>query len=105
MAEPQPSSLKEGAAEAHAPTGTAEDRKAAAALQSLDAPDESGGEKKDVDSKALDEAMKGLHVQGKKVEEKKNVKIDAGDVSLLVSCFTTRNGGEKITKKSAVLIG
>ena len=83
MAEPQPSSIQEGAAEAHAPTGTAEDRKAAAALQSLDAPDEAG-EKKEVDSKALDEAMKGLNVKGKKVEEKKAVKIEPADVTLLV---------------------
>ncbi len=92
MAEPQPSTIHEGAADAHAPTGTAEDRKAAAALQSLDAPAEesgSGGEKKHVDSAALDEAMKGLNVKGKKVEEKKVVKIDAGDVALLVSLDNT----------------
>lgn len=83
MAEPQPSAVKEGAADPHAPTGTAEDRKAAAALESLDAQDDIG-EKKEVDSKALDQAMKGLNVKDKKVVEKKTVKIDVVDVALLV---------------------
>ncbi|KAF1841832.1 uncharacterized protein K460DRAFT_369844 [Cucurbitaria berberidis CBS 394.84] len=84
MAEPQPSSISEGAADPHAPTGTAEDRKAAAALESLDA-QEDGGEKKDVDNKALDKAMKGLNVKDKKGEEKKIVKVEAADVALLVA--------------------
>ncbi|CAO2657551.1 Nn.00g036770.m01.CDS01 [Neocucurbitaria sp. VM-36] len=84
MAEPQPSTMNEGAADPHAPTSTAEDRKATAALESLDA-QEDGGEKKGVDSKALDKAMKGLSVKDKKGEEKKSVKVEAGDVALLVS--------------------
>ncbi|CBX95184.1 hypothetical protein IAQ61_009714 [Plenodomus lingam] len=85
MAEPQPEGVHEGAAEPHAPTGTADDRKAAAALSTLDAQDDTGV-KKEVDGNALDQAMKGLSVKGGKGEEKKkNVKIEASDVTLLVS--------------------
>ncbi|KAL6712440.1 hypothetical protein ACN47E_000317 [Coniothyrium glycines] len=86
MAEPQPSAIHEGAADPHAPTSTAEDRKAAAALSTLDAQEE-GGAKKDVDGKALDKAMKVLSVDDKKKEEekKKAVKVEASDVALLVS--------------------
>ncbi|PVI00216.1 hypothetical protein DM02DRAFT_614552 [Periconia macrospinosa] len=84
--EPQPEALHEGAADPHAPTGTAEDRKAAAALSSLDAQDDDAAGKKNVDSKALGEAMKGLSVKDKNGDEKKKiVKIDAADVSLLVA--------------------
>ena len=85
--EPQPSEIHEGASDPHAPTGTADDRKAAAALSSLDArDDDSATGKKDVDTKALGEAMKNLNVDGKtKAEEKKKVvKVDAQDVALLV---------------------
>ncbi|KAF1942195.1 hypothetical protein EJ02DRAFT_511921 [Clathrospora elynae] len=85
MAEPQPSGIHEGAADPHAPTATAEDRKAVAALSTLDTQDGANGEKKGVDGKALDKAMKGLNVKDKKGEEKKNVKIEAADVTLLVS--------------------
>ncbi|KAI4637424.1 uncharacterized protein J4E92_002529 [Alternaria infectoria] len=86
MAEPQPSTVQEGAADPHAPTSTADDRKAAAALSTLDAPQEGeNGPKKEVDGKALDKAMKGLNVKDKKEGEKKNVKIEAADVNLLVS--------------------
>ncbi|KAF1913906.1 hypothetical protein BDU57DRAFT_520992 [Ampelomyces quisqualis] len=84
MAEPQPAEVHEGAADPHAPTSTAEDRKAAAALSALDTQDEAGA-KKEVDTKALDKAMKGLDVQAKKGEEKKTVKVEAADVKLLVS--------------------
>jgi hypothetical protein len=85
----QPSGISEGAATPHAPTATAEDRKAAAALSSLDAPaqedDASAGKK--VDSAALGEAMKNLSVEGKPAPEKKKVvKVDAADVTLLVRC-------------------
>jgi len=91
--EPQPSSVHEGASSPSAPTGTAEDRKAAAALSSLDARDDDNAAKKEVDSKALGEAMKNLTVSGEKKDEKtkaeaapkKVVKIDAQDVALLVS--------------------
>ena len=85
MAEPQPSAVQEGAADPHAPSGTADDRKAAAALSSLDVQDE-GGVKKEVDGKALDKAMKELNVKDTKAEEKRNVKIEPADVNLLVYC-------------------
>lgn len=92
MAEPQPSAVQEGAADPHAPTGTADDRKAAAALSTLDAP-EDNGVKKEVDGKALDKAMKGLNVKDAKTEEKKkNVKVEPADVNLLVRVPAWRNG-------------
>ncbi|KAF2105510.1 hypothetical protein BDV96DRAFT_655588 [Lophiotrema nucula] len=89
MAEPQPSNIQEGASDPPPPAGSAEDRKAAAALSSLDANDDAG-EKKDVDNKALGEAMKNLSVEDKEVvpakkEEKKAIKVDPADVTLLVS--------------------
>lgn len=88
--EPQPDSIHEGASDPHAPNATAEDRKAAAALNSLDAPDDDGTGKKDVDTKALGDAMKNLSVGEKNgsvapvAEKKKAVKVDAADISLLV---------------------
>lgn len=84
--EPQPGAVKEGAADPHAPTGTAEDRKAAAALSSLDAQDDEASGKKEVDTKALGEAMKNLSVKEKEggAEKRKVVKIDSNDVTLLV---------------------
>ncbi|KAF2279545.1 uncharacterized protein EI97DRAFT_370978 [Westerdykella ornata] len=96
MAEsPQPPTIHEGASGPHAPTSTAEDRKAAAALSSLDAPDDdSAAGKKDVDPKALGEAMKNLSVTEnskagpeKAGPEKKNktIRIEPADVTLLVS--------------------
>jgi len=83
MAEPQPSEVHEGVADPHAPTGTSEDRKAAAALSSLDTQDESS-DKKNMDSKALDQAMKGLNVKDVKSDEKKVVKVELADVNLMV---------------------
>jgi hypothetical protein len=83
MAEPQPSTVQEGAANPHAPTSTPSDRAAAAALSTLDA-QEDNGVKKEVDGKALDKAMKGLNVKDAKSEEKKNVKVEPADVNLLV---------------------
>jgi hypothetical protein len=83
MAEPQPPAVQEGAAEPHAPTGTADDRKAAAALSTLDAQDDSGMTK-EVDGKALDKAVKGLSIKDTKSDEKKNVKVELADVNLLV---------------------
>jgi len=86
--EPQPSDIQEGATEVQAPTGTAEDRKAAAALSSLDAQEDESSGKKEVDTKALGEAMKNLNVQAKADEEKKKVvKIEPADVSLLVRSY------------------
>jgi hypothetical protein len=84
MAEPQPSEVHEGAADPHAPTSTADDRKAAAVLSALDAQEGENGAKKEVDGKALDKAMKGLSVNDNKEGEKKNVKIEASDITLLV---------------------
>lgn len=83
MAEPQPPTVQEGAAKPHAPTGTADDRKAAAALSSLDAQDDSSVTK-EVDGKALDKAVKGLSIKDTKADEKKNVKVEPADVNLLV---------------------
>jgi hypothetical protein len=78
MAEPQPPDVHEGAATPDAPSDL---------TAALDAPDTSNGAKKEVDGKALDKAMKGLSVKDKKDEEKKkNVKVDAADVTLLV-CY------------------
>ncbi|KAF2440282.1 hypothetical protein P171DRAFT_419872 [Karstenula rhodostoma CBS 690.94] len=87
MAEPQPSNIQEGASEAPPPTtGSAEDRKAAAALSSLDAQGDDEAGKKEVDSKAVENAMKNLSVKdGKSEAQKKAVKIEASDVNLLVA--------------------
>ena len=112
MAEPQPplSSTAVVAAtedvEVPAPApASAEDRKAAAALSSLDAPAEDAS-KSQADSKALGEAMSRLELlekggakvgtaggagaaakaeKEKKEEVKKKIKVDAGDVAVLVS--------------------
>ncbi|KAF2270840.1 hypothetical protein CC78DRAFT_527831 [Lojkania enalia] len=87
--EPQSSTVHDGASDAPAPTGSAEDRKAAAALSALDAQDDEASSKKNVDTKALGEAMKNLSVDEKGKfggeEKKKVVKVDAQDVSLLVA--------------------
>ncbi|KAJ4358582.1 uncharacterized protein N0V89_003166 [Didymosphaeria variabile] len=85
--EPQPSNIQEGASDAPAPTGGAEDRKAAAALSSLDAQGDDEAGKKEVDSKAVEKAMKNLSVKDGKGGEaqKKAVKIEASDVNLLMS--------------------
>lgn len=100
MAEPQPP-IHPGSVDLEdehppAPVGGAEDRKAAAALSSLSSlNDDAATPKADVDQKALGEAMSRLEVgKGKEGEEKgkkavegekKKVKVDAGDVALLVS--------------------
>ncbi|EUC47840.1 hypothetical protein COCMIDRAFT_88820 [Bipolaris oryzae ATCC 44560] len=71
MAEPQPPTIHEGAS--------------TPALNDA-ASTPTNGAKKEVDGKALDKAMKGLSVKDKAEDEKKkNVKIDAGDVVVLVS--------------------
>ena len=104
MAEPQPPQVREGAdfeEEAPAAQGSADARKAAAALSSLDArgdEDESGGRKANLDQEALGKAMSRLEVNSKKPEEKGEkgkvadlaerkvaVKVDQADVALLVS--------------------
>ncbi|MCJ1471791.1 hypothetical protein MMC13_000432 [Lambiella insularis] len=98
MAEPQPAAVQEGIDEEHpaAPT-SAEDRKAAAALSSLEnrgEDDETAVKKSNVDQKALGEAMSRLEVgskgstaestKGTDAVKKKAVKVDQGDVMLLV---------------------
>lgn len=113
MAEPQPSTVAEGDTTTSVPASNSEDRKAAAAMDSLDdremtaAADTSA--KKEVDQKALGDAMKRLDVGGgaskgvvsetkKKAdakraeeeriaEERRKVKVDAQDVALVVSPF------------------
>jgi len=99
MAEPQPSNVVGGTTEGTDPIpANAEDRKAAAAMSSLDTKtDEASAPKKEVDMKALNAAMeklggmggsggaKGAAAEKKKEEEpKKVVKVDAGDVAVVV---------------------
>lgn len=85
MAEPQPSTIQEGASSPHAPTSTSEDRRAADALSSLDTQPEDDTSKKNVDIKALGKAMKDFSVQeDDSSDKKKAVKVDAADVALLV---------------------
>lgn len=94
MAEEQPAEIHEGApvADEPAPTGTADDRKAAAALSSLDQRGDVDGdtssEKKDVDTEALGKAMKNLDGGAKKEDKsatvQKKVKLEAADVTLVV---------------------
>lgn len=111
MAEKQPPTVVEGATtgdvEDEIPVAkSAEDRKAAAALSSLDAPreDESAG-LKDVDQEAVRKAMDRLTMAGggttngtaaKKEEEKKVVKkvvkVDQADVALLVCSLLNAAG-------------
>jgi hypothetical protein len=89
--EPQPSTLVEGATEESTLPTNAEDRKAAAALSSLDArgddDEEASSKGKDVDTAALDKAMKNLDVKASKADVYKG-KIEAEDVKLVVSIPT-----------------
>jgi hypothetical protein len=72
---------------------SAEDRKAAAALSSLDAPRDEEAGKQDVDQEAVRRAMDRLSFTGtqakrpesKKEEVKKIVKVDVADVAQVVS--------------------
>ncbi|TVY38623.1 hypothetical protein LSUB1_G005426 [Lachnellula subtilissima] len=102
MAEAQPPTVVEGATtgdiEDEVPVAkSAEDRKAQAALSSLDAPrDDDSATTKDVDQDAVRKAMDRLAGKGAtngvltkkedetKVAVKKNVKVDQADVALLV---------------------
>ena len=116
MAEPQPSSVHEGAdpdaieaSENPSVPASAEDRKAAAALSSLEthggAEDEEANKKKpNVDADALGKAMRNLEIvagesKGKaksatetKKEEVKKVKVDTKDVALVVRRFRSSLG-------------
>ena len=109
MTEAQPPTIVEGATtgdvddEIPVAAKSAEDRKAAAALSSLDAParDDESTSSKDVDQEAVRKAMDRLAGTGaangvvsKKSDEekkaaavKKIVKVDPTDVTLLVSCY------------------
>lgn len=91
MAEPQPSSVHEGANtgdvedEVQTTAKSAEDRKAAAAMASLDSRGDDAASTNAVDQEAVNKAMKSLGGSGA-VEKKdvKKVKVDAADVALLV---------------------
>ena len=108
--EPQPSHIQEGADAPDVLPANKEDRKAAQALSSLNAKgsdDEDAKPKKEVDIKALQEAMHNLELMsslqgpvsstkkpstsssaGKKEETPKQlVKVDPADVNLLVSAM------------------
>lgn len=108
MAEAQPPTIVEGATtgdvddELPVAAKSAEDRKAAAALSSLDAPrEDDSASAKEVDKEAVRKAMDRLAGSGntngivKKEEEKKVVKkvvkVDQADVALLV-CEKRRKG-------------
>ncbi|CAM1510139.1 Fc.00g004740.m01.CDS01 [Cosmosporella sp. VM-42] len=89
MAEPQPPTVHEGATTAESetpPAKSAEDRKAASALASLDADESSGASH--VDHEAASKAMKSLGGTKKPgapaKKDVKNVKVDPADVALLV---------------------
>ncbi|KAH7027703.1 uncharacterized protein B0I36DRAFT_364874 [Microdochium trichocladiopsis] len=97
MAEPQPPKVKEGATggdiedEVQDTTAkSAEDRKAAAALASMDAraDDAGSGSNGAVDQEAASKAMKSLGggsaAKPAAAQEVKKVKVDAADVALLV---------------------
>jgi hypothetical protein len=98
MAEPQPPNVTEGADPPDVIPASAEDRKAAQAMSSLDTKgDDNAAPKKEVDLKALEKAMKDFEINQKpktsasggtaaKKEEApmKIVKVDPADVALLV---------------------
>ncbi|KAK4951204.1 hypothetical protein LTR10_010177 [Elasticomyces elasticus] len=93
MAEPQPSNVQEGADAPDVLPANAEDRKAAQAMSSLDVKGEDDAAPKEMDLKALNDAMKNLGASqeqntssltaAKKEEPKKLIKVDQADVALL----------------------
>lgn len=122
MAEPQPPQIREGADvddETPAVPASAEDRKAAAALSSLNArgeDDESTSKKTNLDQEALGKAMSRLELASKgkesdkgkskegEVEKKKPVvKVDQADVGLLVRaiCENRESGVDKLYRWSS----
>ncbi|OTA94143.1 hypothetical protein M434DRAFT_395050 [Hypoxylon sp. CO27-5] len=91
MAEPQPRGVHEGAGsgdvedEVQTTAKSAEDRKAAAAMASLDARGDDASTSNAVDQEAVSKAVKGLGNGGAtEKKEVKKVKVDAADVALLV---------------------
>jgi hypothetical protein len=90
MAEPQPKTIHEGATtgDIEDEVQTAEDRKAAAALASLDARGDEGSSSAAVDQDAANKAIKSLGTAPAAAADKKEVKkvkVEAADVNLLVS--------------------
>ncbi|KAI2638474.1 hypothetical protein GGS21DRAFT_488560 [Xylaria nigripes] len=88
MAKPQPSTVSEGATpgdveEEVTKAKSAEDRKAAAALASLDSSGD-GAEGAEVDAAAVSKAMKNLGTAAPAEKEVKKVRVDPADVALLV---------------------
>ncbi|KAK3643331.1 hypothetical protein LTR56_010287 [Elasticomyces elasticus] len=93
MAEPQPANVQEGADAPDVLPANAEDRKAAQAMSSLDVKGEDDAAPKEMDLKALNDAMKNLGASqeqntssltaAKKEEPKKLIKVDQADVALL----------------------
>lgn len=108
MAEPQPRDIREGADpedDNPAVPASAEERKTAAALSSLDArndDEETPSQKTNVDQEALGKAMSQLGVnrgekekgKAKEAEVKKKVKVEAADVALLVGGESDAELGE-----------
>ncbi|GKT64822.1 hypothetical protein ColTof4_07220 [Colletotrichum tofieldiae] len=87
MSEKQPPAVVEGATagdveEEVQPAKSAEDRKAASALASLDAGGDDSGNTQ-VDAEAAQKAIQGLGGATAAKKEVKNVKVDAADVALL----------------------
>lgn len=81
MAEPQPSQIHEGDQAPSAVPGS--NKSEAAALDSLDRQTDTTTASKSGDAKALGQAMQKLDVADK--SKPKDVKVEAGDVGLLVS--------------------
>ncbi len=122
MAEPQPPTVHEGMDTEDAPLPTnPEDRKAAAAMSSLDArgEDEPASKSTHIDQEALGKAISRLEVgsgkgngedegkvKAKEVEEKKKaVKVDQADVVLLVSSWWAVWCGEVGKRFLLILVG
>lgn len=107
----QPADIVEGATsgdvedEAHPTAKSAEDRKAAAALSKLDAhADDDAAPAAGVDQEAVKNAMNALGGGADKKETKK-VKVDAADVSLLVSTTLPGPGNDKGGQPALMLGG
>jgi NACalpha-BTF3-like transcription factor len=96
MADKQPPTVVEGATTGDVddevpPTAaakSAEDRKAAAALSSLDSAQDESSSRNNVDQDAVNKAMKNVGAQSQggaaALPVRKNIKVDAADVALLV---------------------
>ncbi|KAK4181343.1 hypothetical protein QBC36DRAFT_107755 [Triangularia setosa] len=91
MAEPQPPTIHEGATDdietTTKPPASAEDRKAAAALSNLDSSSADNNDSAQVDKAAATNALNSVSEKKALVEvpAKSKVKVDAGDVALLVA--------------------